>query len=232
MTFTQVSAAFGHVFKLVSGLFDFDGKGAQERIRNLIIALGVIALLIAAFLGYRWHLTSREQIAQAQFEESISRYNQAKNSEEFESVAAELKSAHDQNSSSSIAPYFTAYEVDALIKLGKHDEAIKALDSLIASLSSSNPMINLYKTKRALIKIDNKEEQIKQAGLAELETLAHDTKNKNRDEAQFYLGLYHYVADNMELAKKAWQELVEQSVESKNPSPWSEQAKSRLETLA
>ncbi len=231
MTFTQVSAAFGQALKAFARLFDFDGKGAQVRIRNFAIALGVIGALCAAYLVYRWYSSHRAQASHALFEEQVAGYTRATNPEQLEAVVIDLKSAHDQ-SSNDMAPYLMAYEVDALIKLGKKDEAIQRLDSLISSLSSSNPLINLYKTKRALIKIDSDDAQIKDAGLAELENLAQDKKNKNRDEAQFYLGLYYYVADNMELAKKVWQELAEQSVESKYPSSWSEQAKMRLESLA
>jgi hypothetical protein len=231
MTFSQVSAACGHAFKAFAGLFDFDGKGAQDRIRNWVIAVCVIGAVCAAYLIYQWYACNQAQAAQELFEEQVAGYVRAKSHEQLESAVQDLKSAHDQ-SSGAMAPYFTAYEVDALIKLGKREEAIQGLDSLITSLSSSNPFVNLYKTKRALLKIDSEDIQTKEAGRVELENLAQDKKNKNRDEAQFYLGLYYYVADNMELAKKVWQELAEQSVESKYPSSWSEQAKMRLESLA
>ena len=62
--------------------------------------------------------------------------------------------------------------------------------------------------------------------------LAQDKNNKNRDMAQFYLGLYYFSADNLADAKKVWLELVEQSTDTKNSSPWAQEAEQKLASLA
>lgn len=232
MTFMEISSAFGFAFKSFTGLFNFESKGGDERMRNLSIAIGVLLLFGALYIGYRWYVVSREETVQKIFSSAVAEFNKAKTAEQLDAMAIEFKSGHDAYESSHLAPYFTAYEVDALLDQGKKVEALVALDSVISSLSSSNPLINLYKTKRALLKFDSEDAAIEAAGLAELQALAQDKKNKDRDMAQFYLGLYYFSADEVVDAKKVWVELVEQNTDAKNSSPWAEQAQEKLATLA
>lgn len=232
MTFMQVSSAFGFAFKSFAGLFNFDSKGGGERMRNFGVAIGVLILFGVFYIGYRWYVVSREETVQKIFSGAVMEYNKAKTPEQLEAMVVEFNSGHDAYSGSHLAPYFTAYEVDSLLELGKLDEALAALDDLIASLSSSNPLINMYKTKRALLKFDIEDASVQAAGLTELQALAQDKKNQNRDMAQFYLGLYYFSADNLADAKKVWLELVEQSTDAKNSSPWAQEAEQKLASLA
>lgn len=232
MSITQVSATFGHAFKSVREFFDFDSKGGEKRIRYVIGMVAALALCITGYFGYRWYSISRDEAAQKEFSTLITRYAQSKTSEQQDSLLVELGLAHDQYARSSMAPYFSAYEVDILLEQGKKMEALTALDSMINSLSSSNPLIYLYQTKRALLKFDLDDEAIAQEGLQELEQLAQNKKNKQRDLAQYYLGLYYFVNDQNQEAKKVWGDLVEESFSSESPSPWANQAKQKLEFMA
>lgn len=232
MTLFQVGAAFGFAFKSFSGLFGVSGKNSDKISRYGFIVMVAIVVFVALFYGYRWYVVSREKTVQKIFSEQVMEYSKARTPEQLGTMAIDLKSGHDQYASSRLAPYFTAYEVDAFLKLGKKTEALASLDALIASLSSSNPLINVYKTKRALLKFDMDDAALQESGIKELQQLAQDVHNKDRDLAQFYLGLHYYVADNLNEAKKVWQDLIESSLDSQNPSPWAEQAKQRLESLA
>ena len=232
MTLFQVGAAFGFAFKSFSGLFGVRGKNSDKISRYGFIAMVAIVVFVALFYGYRWYVVSREQTVQKIFSEQVIEYNKAHTQGQLDTMVIDLQSGHDQYASSHLAPYFTAYEVDALLKLGKKAEALASLDALIASLSSSNPLINVYKTKRALLKFDMDDAVFLEEGIRELQQLATDVHNKDRDLAQFYLGLHYYVIDNLIEAKKVWQDLIELSLDSQNPSPWAEQAKQRLESLA
>lgn len=231
MTLFQVGAAFGFAFKAFADLFGA-GKHSEKILRYGLMLLGAGVLCVLLFWAYRWYVISREEGVQKIFSEQVIEFGKARTEGQYETMALDFKSGHDQYANSHVAPYFTAYEVDALLKLGKKEEALAALDELIASLSSSNPLMSVYKIKRALLKSDFDDTATREAGLKELQELANDKKNQNRDLAQFYLGLHYYVADDLSQAKKIWQELIEFSLESKNPSPWADQAKQRLESLA
>lgn len=232
MTLFQVTSAFGFAFKSFGGIFGFNNKKSDRLSQYSMIAVGAIIFFVVLFYAYRWYTVSREETVQKIFSEQVIEFNKARTPEQFEAMVVDCKSGHDQYAGSHLAPYFTAYEVDALLKLGKKTEALASLDGLIASLSGSNPLIYVYKTKRALLKFDIDDATTQEAGLKELQQLADDAKNKDRDLAQFYLGLHYYGADDLVNAKKVWQDLIELSLDSKNPSPWAEQAKQRLESLA
>lgn len=82
-------------------------------------------------------------------------------------------------------------------------------------------MISLYKMEQALIQMDNEDEAIKTTGLNTLVDLAQDMNNAYRDSAQFYLGRYYWAMDDVDAARKIWQQLVdEQRDEKLAPSPW------------
>jgi len=232
MTLFQVSSAFGFAFKSFAGFLGFNDKKNDKVSQYGMIAVGAIIFFVFLFYAYRWYAVSREKTVQKIFSEQVMEFNKARTPEQLEAMVIDCKSGHDQYASSHLAPYFTAYEVDALLKLGKKTEALASLDGLIASLSGSNPLIHVYKTKRALLKFDIDDVATQEAGLKELQQLAEDVKNNDRDLAQFYLGLHYYGADDLANAKKVWQDLIELSLDSKNPSPWAEQAKQRLESLA
>jgi hypothetical protein len=232
MTLFQVTTAFGFAFKSFGGLFGFNEKKGDKLSHYSMIAVGAIIFFVILFYAYQWYVVSREQTVQKIFSEQVIEFKKAHSPEQLESMVVDCKSGHDQYASSRLAPYFTAYEVDALLKLGNKTEALASLDGLIASLSSSNPLIHLFKTKRALLKFDIDDAATQKAGLKELQQLAQDVHNKDQDLAQFYLGLYYYGTDDLANAKKVWQDLIELSLDSKNPSPWAEQAKQRLESLA
>jgi len=107
-----------------------------------------------------------------------------------------------------------------LLNQNKREEALTTLDTMINTMPESI-MLSLYQTERALIQLDSDDESVKSTGLNTLISLAHDTNNKNRDTAQFYLGGYYWAKNDINAAREIWQQLVdEQHDEKLAPSPW------------
>ena len=129
-------------------------------------------------------------------------------------------------------PYYLSFQADGLLKQGKKNEAIGVMDEMIQHMPVSSPLLPLFKTKRALIKLDSDDEAIQQEAVQELEVLAKDSDNQFQDLAQFYLGRYYWSNDQIVEAKQVWQQLVdEQRKQRLAPSPWAEEVKNVVETI-
>jgi len=137
----------------------------------------------------------------------------------------------EQHKSSALAPYFLVFYADALFKDGQKEEALEKLDRAVQTLPKGSPLLSLYKTKQALIHLDDSWTQ--EAGLQELKALADDEGNSNRDMALYYLGLYYWTQDKVNDAQMIWQQLVDAFKHEKfGASPWAARAKTKLETIA
>ncbi len=107
------------------------------------------------------------------------------------------------------------------------------MDDALEGMKTDHSLFNVYKTKRAIAKLDADDEVTQKQGLQELVTLANDTTNKQQDVAQYYVGLYHWNTDNIEVAKKAWKQLINsQSAEKQGKSPWALQAQTLLQQIS
>ncbi len=202
----------------------------------ILAAIGILIVGAGIYFGYRWYAVSREQQAQKVFSEYIQDYglaHKANNPAEWQRVEALFAYGHNAYRSTNIAPYFLAMQADVQLKQGKHDEALATLHTLIADLPSSSPMAPLFKTKHALIALDNKDEAIRNTGLQELVAVARDTQYGYNDMALFYLGRYYWSQNNIDEAKKIWQELVDMRVSDQTaaPSPWVQEAQQKLKQL-
>ena len=83
------------------------------------------------------------------------------------------------------------------LQQGKIADACAIFESVIAALPKDSPVLPLYKTKRALMKLDMPEAAKQAEGLEELRQLAADKTNKNSDVAQYYLGLYYWARNDL-----------------------------------
>src|SRR5438093_4527265 len=102
---------------------------------------------------------------------------------------------------------------------------------MLALFSEKSSLFFLFKLKYAQVRIDIP--QYKQSGLQELTELARNEKNPYRDAALFYLGNYYWVHDQMQEAKKVWQELVDSQWQQQvSPSPWIAQVQSKLKQIS
>ena len=220
---------------LVSSLDRLFGRDGNFKYgKQLALAVGLLAVSSAAFFGHRWYVGYRERAAQKQFAyylAEVARAHKADTSYAWQQAGSLFKVGYDQNKSSYLAPYFLVYQAHSLFKEGKHEQAIDVLDSAIGQMSAS-PLINLYKTKRALMLLDIADAQSQGRGVQELEELGNDASNIYADVALFYLGRYYWVQDNVDEAKVVWQKLVDsQQVEKIAPSPWASEAAVYLDSI-
>jgi len=209
--------------------------------REIAVLFMVVLLGMAGFWGYRrWH-SQREATAQKAFGECIYAYQLAMQGKgDFTSdelswgeVAMMFNFGYEQHSSSSLAPYFLVFYADALLRKGDRGGALSKLDEAIKALPADSPFLNLYKTKQALLKLDDDIQEIKEEGLQELEVLADNVDNKNRDMALYYFGLYYWSDNKTKEAQAIWQQLVGAFKHEKvGASPWASLASTKLEQIA
>lgn len=139
---------------------------------------------------------------------------------------------------------FPMYEVNALLKLGRNEEAMEVLAKTVKNLSRG-PIKDLMEAKLALIKMDSASADVKSEGLAELDKIANSGGCAS-DMAYFRLGEYHWARGNTNEARSVWNSLVTE-FSTKNPkhpdmddvlpeetmvtSPWAEKAREKLRLI-
>lgn len=214
--------------------------GQLEKIINdnstyLAGVLGVIALGIGIWYGYRYLTIQKEEAAQSVLADCFAEYeNAAQKKGQWADVARMCKIGYEKYSSTKVAPYILAVEIDALLMEQKHDEALAKLDQMLARIGTSSPLYYLYKTKHALLKIDMPDVPLQQSGFKDLEQLAFDTKNIYNDEAQFYLGLYYRMQDQNQKAQEIWTTLAKRNenlTDKQAQSPWAVLAQEKINGL-
>ena len=201
-------------------------------VRTILLGSGLVLVAGVAWYGYRWHSIGKEETAQKVLVDCLAQFDKAEQDKnaDWASLQAIASVAYSQQKNTNAAPYLLALEAEALIHLDKKAEAIERMDKAINALSSSSPFYAIYKIKRALMKLDG-DQQLVQLGITELQELAQDTKNKNNDEAQFYLGLYYLSRNDLEQAKQAWQPLLDFPQEGDGSSPWAMRAQEKMKLL-
>ena len=221
---------------ITGGLWDVISSVFAEAkyVKEVLLAVGAVALLGGGFWGYRLYVASREQKAQKVFSAAMEEYDrnvQTKNPQ-WDDIALLFKLGYEQNSGSQMAPYFLMKQVDAMLEDGKKEEVLPIIDQAIDLMSSSSPLINLYKTKRSLILLEQGDKQLQAAGFAALQELAQDKDNLHRDYAGFHLGQYYLSRGEYDNARETWQAVVAQQDYDRPPlSPWAEKARLLLPSI-
>jgi len=199
--------------------------------REISVGVAGALVLVAGVWGYRSYTHKKESAAQVAFAENITLYREAMQGKADIWPQVEQKSSADYEhyKHSSVAPYFLMIKADSLARQEKGAQAVEVIDTVVASLPKEAPVVSLYKTKQALMKIDMQDEASRAQGLDELRKLASDKDNKNSDVAQYYLGLYYWARNEMTEALDVWKNLVaSQATEKLAASPWAGLAKEKL----
>lgn len=216
--------------------FIFGERNKKHTLYIKIVLFTVVLFVVAGkvFFLHRWYVGYREQGAQKTLAQSLKEYYKAAQTgspEDWGAVEALFKLGYEQHANSYIAPYFLAYQADALIYQHKLYDALPVLEQMLALLPEKSPLFFLFKIKYAQVHIDIP--QYTQTGLQELTELARNDKNPHRDTALFYLGNYYWVHDQTQEAKKVWQELVDsQWQQQMSPSPWIQDVQSKLKQMS
>lgn len=229
--------AFRDIQRIVSEWYQINLKPSIKatrssgHFREMVIGTCGALIVVGGVWGYRYYTNKREAGAQIAFAENIQIYHEALQGRADVWPHVEMKCATDYEhfKNSSLAPYFLVLKADALVHQGKIVDACGILDTVIASLPKGSPVLSLYQTKRALVKIDMPEAAKQNEGLDELRQLGADKTNTNNDVAQYYLGLYYWSHDDLTKALDIWKELVaSQAAEKLAASPWATLAQEKL----
>jgi len=197
------------------------------------IVAGLVVCATAGFYGYRWHAAQGEQAAQVVFADCMNQLAQAQEgTEPWSSVEQFFKMGYEQHSGSKLAPYFLAYQAEALIKQNKLAEAVVVMEKALDTMPKSSPVYGMYATKQALMNIDSNDAALAQKGLEQLQVLAQDTKNLGQDVALYNLGLYYWSKNDLKKAQEVWAGFAALQKEGKDTSPWAALAEQKLEYLA
>ncbi len=202
--------------------------------KEIMIAVGIIGLGVASTFGYWMYRSHQEEAAQIAFVTCIEEFNNAQhNPASWPTVALAAVTGYRQHSGSSLAPYFLALEVQSLIGQGKLSEAINSLDRVVGMIPKSSPLYFTYAIQAARMKLDSDDESLKNNGLRDLEALATNVKNKNRDQASYYLAEYLASHGSVDRAQELFNQLVVAFPEGGlASSPWAVLAQEKLKEYA
>lgn len=229
--------AFRDIQRIVSEWYQMNVQPQVESARSYSyfkeLAFGVLGalVLVGGVWVYRYYSNQKETAAQVAFAESMQIYHEAMQgkSDIWAHVEMKCTTDYDRYKKSSVAPYFLVIKADALAQQGKMADACGIYESVISALPKDSPVLPLYKTKRALMRLDMPEATVQSQALEELRQLANDKTNKNNDVAQYYLGLYYWARNDLATALNIWKDLVvSQASERLASSPWAGLAQEKL----
>lgn len=197
------------------------------------VGCGIGIALLAAFLYFAQQIrvSWREQKAQYAYSQVQDLFEQQRDAENpsYQGLVEKIDAAYYQNSGSNLVPYFLNLKSEVLLEQDNKDEALQVLESIVSVVDHGMPG-ELVRTKYALILLDTDR---KQEGIEKLTTLAQSQHNQVRDIAQFYLGRYYWVHNDIEMAKHIWNDLInEQRVHRISPSPWAKLAEESLASMS
>lgn len=132
-----------------------------------------------------------------------------------------------------LAPMFLVYQSEALLNLGRLDEAIKILENALKKIKSA-PVKDYYQVKLALMMMDSNNAVVQQEGLAGLKMVADNAQSIAHELALYHLGFYYWAEKKFSEAKTYWQMLLIKygTRDTKHPSPFVEIVKEKLGLLS
>lgn len=206
---------------------------ADKNNRLFAIGLAVVLLIGGTYTGYKYYYKGIQRVAQRDFSQAMQTYNeaiggQAKKENIWTEVEFAFKTGYQQNKSSTLAPFFLAYQSEALLKLNNKEEAYKVLTQAVDSMKS--PFSYFYQVKQALMEIDMNQLD---KGVKHLESLANDIHNQFADLANFYLAEYYWSQNDISNAQKHFALVAQASSENKESrAPWVQASLEKLEQLS
>jgi Tetratricopeptide repeat. len=175
-------------------------------LKNTATVLIIGGLLAGSFYGYKFYIYSKESSAHKSLNECVIEFSHVKNgSGQWRDIEVAFDAGYKNNSGSKLAPFFLVFKSEALFEQGKAKEAIEALEAAVRKMSVKDDFYSVYEVKLALMKMDSKDEAVKTEGLNGLRAQASVMGNTI---ALYYLGLYYFDKNDIENAKKYWQQLV------------------------
>ena len=193
-------------YDTIASLLDVSLDKALAYKKFVLAGVAGVAIAIAGGIGFNWYWQASQEAAQKDFFELMSSY-QAPGDQKWATVEKEYRHAYDRNKRAGIGPMFRVYQADALVALGKQDEAIKVLDEVVRSIASREVQ-DFMKLKLALMKLDSKQAAVQKDGLVALKAIAENSSHAANEAGLYYLGYFFFAQNDMAQAKNYWQQLM------------------------
>jgi tetratricopeptide (TPR) repeat protein len=176
--------------------------------RYTAYVLLIVGLSAAGWFGWHLHVQRREAAALQAFSSVYALYQEALQSTQpdWPSVTNACATEYTAHRGSNLAPFFMAFQADALVHEGKNGQAIDILRKALALMKKDGSYYYAYATKLALLLQAAGSAEYTDEGTALLEQLAADNKNPVRDAALYYLGHAAWWHNNVEVPAQ-WQNL-------------------------
>jgi len=228
---------------------ELGAESAVKHWRYLILGVAGVFMLVLAFLGYGYYSDWVQSSAHKAFVESLRYYDAsvtgrptvmtngtiefATDEEKWKKVEDVFKSAYQSHKGAGIAPVFRVYQAEALVNLGKINEAIEMLAAAVKSMPSAE-LKDFYSLKLALMKMDSPQQGMQQEGFADLKKVAENEKHFANEAGLYFLGYYFWTQKDFTQAKNYWQQLMVKYglKEAKQSSGFAELVKSRLKLIS
>lgn len=220
--------------------------------KEAILIIGICLAFIALGIGYSFYRSGVQKKAQKSFAHSLKFFDARVNTpeskqedildldselfttekEKWTKVEAEFKKGYQNNKSSGIAPFFLAYQSEALLNLGKLNDAIDVLKNAVKMMDSSSAK-TYYEVKLALMKLDSGNSDMINEGLNTLKTISLEEKNSAHAMVLYRLGEHFWYAKNYNEAKNYWNQLIlKYGKTAKQPSWWAQKANQKLKLIS
>jgi len=197
-------------------------------------------LVLGSWAAKDWYVAYREGKAQLAFSDALDTYQTALYyavaksddkgvvEEHIREALADLVSVTDKHSGSVLADYVQAFVADIYALKGENDRALETLNKAVDRMSNNSPLYYTYKTKAALLLFENNKDI---EGIAALQSLMTDSKNKQSDDAAYYLGAYYWAKEQYQDAVQAWERFKPEVTATQDVaavSPWAPLAQQKL----
>lgn len=151
--------------------------------------------------------------------------------EKWTKVEEVFRTAYENYKNAGLASTFLVYQSEALMNLGKHDEAIAALQKSITLMDNAS-VADFFSVKLALMQLDNKLAATKEHGFALLKKIAESQQSIAQESALYYLGGYFWSQKKYPEAQNYWKQLLLKFDNNpKVPSIYAEQVKNKLSLI-
>lgn len=218
---------------LVEKALDFVAKNKKQ----VLVGFAGVAILTVVAVGFSFYRTHVNEQAHKALLQALSYYDGSvrfsSEAEKWQKTEQVFKDGAQSYRGTHLGPVFLAYQSEALLNLGKHDEAIAILTRAVGMMKNAAAK-DFYRVKLALMMLDSSKEENKQQGLVALKEIANNTQSAAHEVALYQLGAYNWDRKNFAEAKSYWQMLLVKygTDGSRQPSPYVELVKEKMALLS
>lgn len=198
-------------------------KFIEDNYKSFIITGCCVVIAGIGFYFFASHRNKKQEQAQLAYAETLYEVKKSeKNAEQWSQAQLAAQTGYHIYGTSCFAPYFLAVESQVFAHQGNAKQALEKTTQALKKMGKSSPVYTIFAIRQARMKLDSDDAAVQKEGFNELQTLALDKKNKQRDEALYYLGNYYSMQGDTQQAKEVWKELTTDYSETADNamSPW------------